>query len=108
MARLTWLVIQLAFVAAILAGVSWIAAYTSVANLLGAPPPEMGTQTTNFLWHGLNALPGHPRVWRFAFAPTRIPGAPNVKIYVNPWGHTVLTEPEDLDERVKAFHHTGF
>jgi len=40
-------------------------------------------------------------VWRFAFGPTRIPGAPTVRIYISPLGQLVKTEPADLAERVK-------
>jgi hypothetical protein len=43
-------------------------------------------------------------VWRFAFGPTVIPGAPTVRIYVSLRGQVVATEPADLAERVKALH----
>src|SRR3989449_8002933 len=101
MVRLFWLTVMAAFGAALLLGASWAAAYTAVANVLGAPPPQMGTQSTALLWQCAPELPGHPRVWRFAFGPTRIPGAPTVRIYVTPLGHLVATEPADLAERVK-------
>jgi hypothetical protein len=42
-------------------------------------------------------------VWRFAFAPTVIPGASSVRIYVNLWGKIVQTEPADLDAKLRAF-----
>jgi hypothetical protein len=32
-----------------------------------------------------------------------IPGAANVRIYVNPIGRIVATEPSDLDARLEAF-----
>src|SRR5213594_2774302 len=101
MARLFWLMVMAAIGAALVLGASWAAAYTAVANVLGAPPPQMGTQSTALLWQGAPELPGHPRVWRFAFGPTRIPGAPTVRIYISPLGHLVKTEPADLAERVK-------
>jgi hypothetical protein len=41
-------------------------------------------------------------VWRFAFGPTVIPGAPTVRIYVSPFGRVVATDPADLAERLKA------
>jgi hypothetical protein len=104
MARLFWWTIMAACAAAIIAGVSWVGAYTAVASLLGSPPPEMGNQSTAFLWDGAPQLPGHPRVWRFAFGPTRIPGAPSVVIYVSPLGRVVETEPADLETRVNALH----
>jgi len=104
MARLFWLTVMAAFVAALLAGASWAAALMAVGTLLGAPPPEMGTQSTTLLWEGAPQLPGHPRVWRFAFGPTKIPGAPTVRIYVSPLGQVVATEPADLEARVKALH----
>jgi len=104
MARLFWLMVMAAIGAALVLGASWAVAYTAVANVLGAPPPQMGTQSTALLWQGAPELPGHPRVWRFAFGPTRIPGAPTVRIYVTPLGHLVETEPADLEARVQALH----
>jgi hypothetical protein len=104
MARLFWLTVMAAFGAALVAGASWAGAYTAVGKLLGSPPPEMGTQSTTFLWNGMPQVPGHPRVWRFAFGPTRIPGAPTVRIYVTPLGHVVTTEPADLEARIKLLH----
>jgi len=101
MARLFWWTLIAAFGAALLLGASWAAAFYTLGNLLGAPPPEMGTQSTTLLWQGAPELPGHPRVWRFAFGPTRIPGAPTVRIYITPFGDLVKTEPADLAERVK-------
>jgi len=102
MARLFWWTAIVAFVAALLAGASWAGAYFAVGELLGAPPPEMGSESTTFLWQGMPQVAGHPRVWRFAFGPTKIPGAPTVRIYVTPLGQVVQTEPADLAERVKA------
>jgi hypothetical protein len=89
------------FGAALLAGASWVGAYFAVGTLLGSPPPEMGRQSTSFLWDGMPELPGHPRVWAFTFGPTRVPGAPTVRIYVSPFGRVVETEPADLAARVK-------
>jgi len=108
MARLFWYLLIAAFVAMLLAAVSWAIAYNSVGTLLGAPPPQMGTQSTSIQWYGLSRLREHPPVWRFAFAPTRIPGATAVRIYVNPWGRIVQTEPADLDERLQAFRRTPY
>ncbi|HEY6210366.1 MAG TPA: hypothetical protein VIW28_15000 [Gemmatimonadales bacterium] len=102
MARLFWLTLVAAFAAALLAGASWAGAFMAVGTLLGSPPPELGTQSTTFLWQGMARLPGHPRVWRFAFGPTQIPGAPTVRIYVTPLGRVVQTEPADLEARLKA------
>jgi hypothetical protein len=104
MARLFWLAVIAAFFGALLAGASWAASLSAVGTLLGAPPPEMGRQSTTLLWQGAPQLPGHPRVWRFAFGPTVIPGAPTVRIYVSLLGQVVATEPADLAERVKALH----
>ena len=108
MGRLFRLTLMLAFVGALVVGASWALAYNSVGTLLGSPPPQMGSQTTTFLWDGLPQVEGHPRVWSFAFSPTRIPGARNVRIYVAPLGRVVLTEPADLAARTKAFHNTGY
>jgi len=41
MARLFWLTVMAAIGAALLLGASWAAAYTAVADVLGAPPPQM-------------------------------------------------------------------
>jgi hypothetical protein len=108
MARLIWWTMILAVVAALLIGASWAAAYTSVGQLLGSPPPQMGKQSTTFLWRGMSQLRGHPRAWRFWFGPTLIPGAPNVRIYVAPTGRILMTEPADLQTRLRGFHNTGY
>jgi hypothetical protein len=108
MARLIRFILILALVAAAVVGVSWGLAYNRVAQLLGDPPPQMGAQTTTFLWDGMPQADGHPRVWSFVFAPTLIPGARNVRIYVTPLGQLVQTEPTDLAARVKVFHNTGY
>jgi hypothetical protein len=110
MARLFWFLLILAFVGLLFTAASWAVAYTSVGTLLGAPPPQMGTQhtTIEWQWHGLAQLRENPPVWRFAFAPTVIPGASTVRIYVNPVGHVVSTEPADLEERLVAFRRTGY
>jgi hypothetical protein len=108
MARLIWMTMMLAVGVALLIGASWGIAYTSVGTLLGAPPPQMGRQTTTFLWRGMPQVRGHPRAWLFAFGPTLIPGAPNVRIYVGPTGQIIRTEPFDLPARLRAFHNTGY
>jgi hypothetical protein len=108
MARLFWLFLILLFVATLLMGTSWAVAYNSVGTLLGAPPPKMGTQQTTIRWHGLSRVREHPPEWRFAFGPTVIPGATTVRIYVNPWGRIISTEPEDLEARLVAFRRTAY
>ena len=108
MARLFWLLVMAAGVLGLLAGASWALAYSSVDTLLGSPPPEMGTQTTSFLWEGLPHVKQHPRVWRFAFSPTRIPGAPSVRIYVSPTGEVLQTEPGNLPELLHNFRRPGY
>jgi hypothetical protein len=112
MARLFWLIIVLAFVGLMFTGVSWAAAFTSVGTFLGAPPPQMGSQKTTIewhgQWHGLAQIREHPPVWRFAFSPTVIPGAPAVRIYVDPVGHIIATEPADLEARLVAFRRTPY
>ena len=108
MARLFWLLVMLAIGAAVAAGGSWAAAYTTVGNRLGALPPQMGTQTTTFLWRGMPEVAGHPRAWRFAYGPTLIPGTPRVQIYVGVKGRLIRTDPPDLAARLKAFHNKGY
>jgi hypothetical protein len=108
MVRLFWILLMLAFATALGTVASWAVAYNSVGTLLGSPPPQMGTQRISIRWHGLSQLRQHPPQWRFAFAPTVIPGAPTVRIYVNPWGRIVATEPGDLEARLVAFRRTGY
>jgi hypothetical protein len=110
MARLFWLLIILAFIGSLAMGASWAAAYSSVGTILGAPPPRMGRQSTTFLWSNLPKLRARPApaLWRFGFAPTAIPGASTVRIYVGPWGRVVATEPGDLAERLVAFHRPDY
>jgi hypothetical protein len=108
MARLFWMLLIFAFVGALITGASWAAAYTSVGQLLGAPPPRMGKQTITIHWDGMSRLMEHPPWWRFAFAPTAIPGAAQVRIDVAPWGKVISTDPADLEDRIKAFHNTGY
>ena len=108
MARLFWLLLVAAIVALLVSGASWAIAYNSVGTLLGSPPPQMGTQSTSIRWPSMSDLPEHPPVWRFAFAPTRIPGAAAVRIYVDPVGHIVSTEPADLEARLRAFRRTPY
>jgi hypothetical protein len=70
----------------------------------------MGTQSTNFLWENLPKLSARPApaLWHFRFAPTAIPGASTVRIYVGPWGRVVATEPGDLVDRLVAFHRPAY
>ena len=104
MARLFWLVAILSFVGLLFTGASWAAAFTTVGTYLGAPPPQMGSQSTSIQWPGVEDLKNHhPPLWRFAWGPTVIPGAPSVRIYVDPLGHIVSKEPRDLDDRLAAF-----
>lgn len=108
MARLFWILLMLALAAALAIGASWAVAYNSVGTLLGSPPPQMGNRHTSIRWYGLSRLREHPPRWRFAFAPTVIPGASTVRIYVNPWGRIVSTEPGDLKAKLAAFRRTGY
>lgn len=108
MLRLFWILLIVALVVAILTGVSWAVAYESVGTLLGSPPPIMGTQRTTIEWPGLARLATDPPEWHFAFAPTVIPGAEEVDIYVGPTGEILRTEPEDLEERLTAFRRTTY
>jgi hypothetical protein len=108
MARLLWLVLVSGFVGLLLTGASWAAAYSSVGTLLGAPPPKMGGRSTSIRWNGFSRLRERPPLWRFAFAPTVIPGASTVRIYVNPWGRIVATEPPDLAARLVAFRRSNY
>ena len=108
MASLIRFILILAVVAALVAGASWGIALHRVDVLLGDPPPRMGAQATTFLWDGMPQVEGHPKVWSFAFTPTAIPGARDVRIYVTPLGQVEQTEPADLAARLKVFHATGY
>ena len=108
MARLIWMLLILAFFGVLLTGASWAAAYTSVGKLLGAPPPRMGQQKTSIEWEGMDKILEHPPWWRFAYGPTAIPGAAQVRIDVNPVGKIIATDPADLEQRIQAFHNTGY
>ena len=88
--------------------ISWAIAFSTLGDVLGAPPPNMGDQATTLLWKGATQLPGHPRAWCFTFGPTRIPGAPDVRIYISPLGRLLRTEPADLAARLKVIHAQGF
>jgi hypothetical protein len=68
----------------------------------------MGTQTTSVHWAGLSRLLEHPPWWRFAYAPTAIPGAPRVRIDVGPWGKVIATDPADLEDKIRAFRTRGY
>ena len=108
MARLFWVAVMLGIAGAVAVGISWIAAYATVAKLLGSPPPRMGAQDVRLHWRGLPNQTGHPRAWEFAFGPTAIPGAPRVVIYVGPTGNLIRTVPADLAARVSALHNRGY
>lgn len=108
MARLAWLVFMAAIVGSLLAGASFAAAYFGVGNLLGAPPPNMGSRSVTFLWDGVPNRRDHSKAWRFTFGPTHIPGAPDVTVYVSPTGNVLQAYPADLADRIKAFHNTGY
>jgi hypothetical protein len=108
MARLVWLVFMTAIIGALLAGASFGVAYLAVGDALGAPPPDMGKRSVNFLWDGMPKRKDHPKAWKFAFGPTRLPGATNVTIYVSPTGKLLQADPDNLPELIKAFHNTGY
>jgi len=108
MVRLLWYLIIAALVGALLVGTSYVAAYSAIGSLLGAPPPKMGERTVVLLWKGAPELRGHPRVWRFTFGPTLIPGAQSVRLWVDPMGRIVQMEPENLRARLAGFHDRGY
>lgn len=107
MLRVLWYLLIAAFIGGLLTAASYAASYSTVGNLLGAPPPKMGKQTVDLLWKGAPDVPGHPRLWRFTFGPTLIPGATSVTIWVDPLGHLVQVQPVDLKARLAGFHDRG-
>ena len=60
MARLVWLVFMTAIIGALLAGASFGVAYLAVGDALGAPPPDMGRRSVDFLWDGMPKRKDHP------------------------------------------------
>jgi len=107
-ARLVWLVFMATVIGALLAGASFGAATFGVGDLLGAPPPDMGRRKVTFLWDGMPNRRDHARAWRFTFRGTRVPGAPDVTVYISPTGKLLQAYPADLPDRIKAFHDTGY
>ena len=108
MARLVWLIFMAALIGTLLAGASFGAAIFGVGDLLGAPPPARGRRDVTFLWEGMPGRRDHARAWRFAFKGTKVPGAPNITVYISPTGKVLQTNPADLPDRIKAFHNTGY
>jgi hypothetical protein len=108
MRRVITLVLVVACASALLSGASWALAQSTVASLLGAPPPRMGHSDTQFSFDGVRQVRHHPRAWIFTYGPTAIPGASRVRIYVGPMGRLLRTEPADLAARMKTFHATGY
>ncbi len=106
--RLMTLVLILFFGSILLGAASWALASGQVSSLLGAPPPVMGHSTTTFVYKGERSIKGHPRVWKFTFGPTVIPGAPRVRIFVDPMGHLIRTEPANLADLVHKFDSKGY
>ena len=106
MARLFWYLLVLAFVGALLVGASYAAAYSAVGTLLGAPPPQMGSQNAELLWKGAPGLPGNPRSGGFPRADGHS-RCQSVAIYVDPMGRIIEMDPKNLPARLKLFHDTG-
>lgn len=104
MIRLLWRLVVLAGVCLLLTGASWAIAFYTVGSLLGSPPPQMGTQSTTILWHGMGGKGAQMPVWRFDFSPTLVPDAPHVQIFVSPLGRVIETKPSDLKDRLKGFN----
>ena len=73
-----------------------------------AHPPDMGRRKVTFLWDGMPNRRDHARAWRFTFRGTRVPGAPDVTVYISPTGKLLQAYPADLPDRIKAFHDTGY
>ena len=107
MARLLWYLAIAACIGALLIGASYVAAYSAVGTMLGAPPPKMGKRSQELLWKGDPELPGRPRVWKFTFGPTMIPGARTVTIRIDLMGKVVQVDPSDLRGRLAGFHDRG-
>ena len=108
MARLVWLVFMAALVGTLLAGASFGAAVFGVGDLLGAPPPDMGRRSVTVPL-GRRAQPaGSCKGVALCVPSTRIPGAPDVTIYISPTGKVLQAYPADLPDRIKTFHNTGY
>jgi hypothetical protein len=92
----------------LLTGASWGLASARVADMLGAPPPNMGKLRTQLKLAGEPALKGSPRVWKFTYAPTILPGVPVATFYVDLTGHVLRSEPSALVGALKEFHSKGY
>ena len=91
-----------AVVVAIAVGASWALASNTVSDVLGEPPPQTGRSHLTLYWQGAPALKDHARAWLFAYQGTRVPGAPNIRIYVSLAGKLLRVEPGDLPVRLKS------
>ena len=80
MGRLFRLTLYVGLVLLLLLGASWAAAYFAVGSMLGAPPPEMGTQKTVLALKGAQTDQGPPASLDFSFGPTVIP-EPNAPLF---------------------------
>ena len=107
MGSLFRLAIYASFIGLLLFGASWAAAFYTVGDLLGAPPPRLGNRKTTFAYRGAPHLKGHPIAWIFTFGPTSVPGATDMVVYISPTGRLLATDPSDLKELLTRFHATG-
>lgn len=99
----TTLFLFLVLAAVLLTGASWGLASAHVADMLGAPPPNMGKLHTELKLGGAKGLKGNPRVWKFTYAPTILPGVPVATFYVDLTGHVLRTEPASLPAVLRQF-----
>lgn len=104
----TTFLLFLVVIAVLLTGASWGLASAKVGDMLGAPPPNMGKLHVELKLSGAKELKGKPRVWKFTYRPTILPGAPVATFYVDLTGHILRTEPADLPEELNRFHAKGF
>ena len=95
------------FVLAAVGGALYTASYAGAraraGTFLGSRLPDMGARTVYFAFKGTPDLPGNPRAWVVRYYPTKIPGAPDVRVYVGPTGKLLSYHPTDIEDRIKPF-----
>ena len=96
-----WLIV-LAMVGAALTAASYAGARFTAGRLLGPEPPLSG-RTVQFVYKGVEQLPGKPRAWVFTYTQSSLPGVRSARIYVSPTGKLIAIRPRDLDRRLDAW-----
>ncbi|MFI5234174.1 MAG: hypothetical protein ACHQXA_00555 [Gemmatimonadales bacterium] len=103
MAKLMKFFLLVLLIGGLLAAGSYGAGYLAQGKLVGAQPLDLGAQQTRFATDGIPDLPGAPKAWVFSYGPTKIPGMPQVEIYVSPTGSVLGTKPKNFVTKLQAY-----